>query len=313
MHILIFISAITFFSSSYATPLIEISLKDEVQVGRFAFMDISKKKIVEYDTAGNLTWEYSIPWTISTLSISSGADVEWLPDTDSFLFVVPKSGVYEVSRDKKLVWKYETNKISHDADRLPNGNVIFVNGWDTESDPTFTEVTQNGLIVQQWFASKHIDSSIDVINPRQNDEPYTYTHANSISRMDDGSTLLSLRNFNMYVVVKDGKIIERKGGFKNLHDPFLAADKFCFAARSPNRVECRVGGRRTIRFAVSDRLWHPMRTVEPLKNGNILISGSARIGQLSHTGKLVWSVLFPQFGNQKDNSPFIYKATWVYK
>jgi hypothetical protein len=169
------------------------------------------------------------------------------------------------------------------------------------------------VMVQQWFASKHIDSSIDAINPQQRDEPYSYTHANSILRMDDGSTLVSLRNFNMYVVVKDGKIIDRKGGFRNLHDPFLAADKFCFAARRPNRVECRVGGRRSFRFAVDDRLWHPMRTVEPLKNGNLLISGSARIGQLSPTGKLVWSVKFAQFGNQKDDGPFIYKATWVYK
>lgn len=313
VNYLLTVSFYLFFSSSYASPILEIISKNEVQNGKFAFIDISKKKIVEYDTAGNLTWEYSIPWTISTLNIGSGADVEWLPDTDSFLFVVPRSGVYEVSRDKKIVWKYETKHISHDADRLPNGNVLFVNGWDAETDPTFTEVNQSGVVVQQWFAFQHIDPLIDVINSQQSHEAYSYTHANSIFRMDDGSTVVSLRNFNMYVVVKNGHIIERNGGFKNLHDPFISENKLCFAARSPNRVECRVGGRRTFRFAVSDKLWHPMRTVEPLKNGNLLITGSARIGQLSPTGQLVWSVKFPNFGIQKENNPFIYKATWVYK
>ncbi len=313
MKKLIWIIAFLSCSFAQASPIIEVYKSEEAQVGRFAFMDILNKRIVEYDIFGNLTWEFKLPRTMSTSRINGGADVEWLPSTDSFLFILPKAGVYEVNRDKKIVWKYETTEISHDADRLPNGNVIFVNGWDTEKESTFTEVNQAGDVIQQWFASKNIDPSLDKKNLQQSNEPYSYTHANSINRLADGSTLVSFRNFNMYVIVKDGLIIERKGDIHNLHDPFLLGDKLCFAARNPNRVECRSSGIQNLRFAPSDKLWQPMRTVESLKNGNLLITGSAMIGQLSPNGELVWSVKFTEFGFQNDGKPFIFKATWVYK
>ena len=313
MKKLIWIITILYCSFAQASPIIEASKTEDIQAGRFAFMDILNNRIIEYDISGNLTWEFKLPWTMSTRFIQGGADVEWLPDTDSFLFVLPKAGVYEVNRDKKIVWRYETTAISHDADRLPNGNVIFLNGWDTENEPTFTEVNRGGDVIQQWFASKNLDPSLDKKNAQVISEPYTYTHANAINRLADGSTLVSLRNFNMYVIVRDGVIMERKGDIHNLHDPVLLGDKLCFAARNPNRVECRSNGVQNLRFAPNDKLWQPMRTVEPLKNGNLLITGSALIGQLSPKGDLVWSVKFTEFGFQNDGKPFIFKATWVYK
>jgi hypothetical protein len=302
------------FASASPEPTVYDSQK--LQIGNVAIVDASRGKIVEYDLSGKVVWEFSIPWSIPKQSLGSGADIEWVSESDTFLFVVPRAGIYEVNRQKEIIWKYETSKVSHDADKLPNGNVLFVNGWDNNDDPTFSEITRDGTIVQQWVAKNHLDPKTDKRNS-QGESTYSYTHANAVSRLSDGTTLVSLRNFNMFVIVKDGKIIRRSSRIKNVHDPFLSSTKTCFGAREPNRAVCTTKDGAGFRFVDADKEWVPMRTIEPLKNGNLLITGSYQIGQLSEEGKLVWKLYFNDMQNQKSaansNSNFIYKATWVYK
>jgi hypothetical protein len=283
-----------------------------LQSGKVAIVDISRNRLAEFDMNGKLTWEYKIPWSISTKDLGLGADIEWIPETDSFLFVVPRTGIYEVNRKKEIVWKYETGKVSHDADLLPNGNILFINAWDNDNDPTFTEITRSGKVVEQWTAKQHLNSITDKRNHTA-ERNYSFSHVNSATRLSDGSTLISLRNFNMFVIVKDGKIIKRSSQIKNVHDPFISGTRTCFAAREPNRLTCVKEENLIFRFIDKDKQWSPMRTVEPLKNGNILITGSYQIGQLSENGELVWKLKFSEFGNQKSGSNFIYKAAWVYK
>jgi hypothetical protein len=292
--------------------------KNKVQYGNVAIVDASRGRIVEYDLNGKIVWEFNIPWSIPKTHIGKGADIEWLADTDTFLFVVPMTGIYEVNRQKEIIWKYETSKVSHDADRLPNGNILFSFGWDMDNDPTWTEITREGKIVHQWFAKKHLDPKKDKQNS-QAESTYSYTHANAVSRLSDGTTLVSLRNFNMYVIVKDDQIIRRSPSIKNVHDPFVSAERSCFGAREPNRAACTNKDGPIFRFIDTEKKWSPMRTIEPLKNGNLLITGSYQIGQLSADGKLVWKLYFNDFRDQKSsdskssNSNFIYKAAWVYK
>ena len=54
------------------------------------------------------------------------------------LAVFPKNGVYEINRtSKEIVWKYIDPKVSHDAERLGNGNTLVVDGGyghDTTED-----------------------------------------------------------------------------------------------------------------------------------------------------------------------------------
>ena len=63
--------------------------------------------------------------------------------------------------------------------------------------------------------------------------------------------------------------------------------------------------------------WTPLRTVELLRNNNILITGSREVGQLDQEGKLVWSLKMNQYDSQitstKKTKNFIYKAAFVYK
>lgn len=83
--------------------------------------------IVEIDMKGKVVWHYEIPKsTLRGCEISKGPDIEWLPSDDHFLFVLPYKGVYEINRQGQIVWRHETDTVSHDADRLLNGNTLFV-------------------------------------------------------------------------------------------------------------------------------------------------------------------------------------------
>jgi hypothetical protein len=286
----------------------------DIQQGKVAFIDTKQSKIVELDINGNVTWTFDFPYQMRTRNLFQGPDIEWIPSTDSFLVLVPKKGIFEISRSKKIVWKYLTNKITHDADLLSNGNVIFVNGLDTERDPTFTEITRSGKIIKTWFASDHLHKSNPLFNqPSADLGGVSFSHANAVQRLENGNTLVSLRNFNSFVIVNpQGDIIKQSKKHTWIHDPVKLEKNICFAARKPNRVVCK----NKFKTILKSTEWAPARTVEPLRNGNILITGSKKIGQLDSNGNIVWEISLPNFYFQpeaiKMQESFLYKATWVY-
>ena len=62
--------------------------------------------------------------------------------------------------------------------------------------------------------------------------------------------------------------------------------------------------------------WIPLRTLEKLENGNWLVTGSQRIGQVTNDGELVWELNLPEFRHQKDRNKdktYIYKVTFISK
>ena len=140
-------------SGDYA---IDIHHKGETFRGTTLFAETinpQRPKIVEVDMDGRVVWEYVIPKEIVRGGKPGQAlDVEWIPSTDTILFVMPFKGIYEVDRNKKIVWRHLTEKVSHDADRLPSGNTLYTFAWEGESDPQVTEITPDGTIVWQWAA-----------------------------------------------------------------------------------------------------------------------------------------------------------------
>jgi len=304
--------ALTLFASlSFALDITVNRYSNAIQNGNVAFIDIGTNQIIEIDTNGKVVWEYDIPFfTRLGGDMSRGADIEWNPTTDTFLFVIPTKGIYEVNRNKEIVWSYKTSKVSHDADILPNNNILFINAWDSKDDPTYVEITRDGSLVEQWTAGDLL-KSIERYTPKERFP--SYTHANSVRRLDDGSTLVSLRNFNKFVIVKNGDITYESPRLRKVHDPVIVGDKICYALHRPDSLECDgelIFSRR------GDKSWAPLRTVEKLDNGNFLITGSTKIGQITPDGKLVWSVNLNEFWFQKarrKDKRFIYKAVWVYR
>ena len=112
--------------------------------------DLNFPRIVELNMKGEIVWEYALPSQMRSYT-NPGFDVEVLP-SDHVLFVLPGKGIYEINRKGKVVWSHLDKKVSHDADRLPNGNTLYVFGnEDKKKDAQVKEVNPAGQIVWSWY------------------------------------------------------------------------------------------------------------------------------------------------------------------
>ena len=233
---------------------------------------------------------------------------------NNILYTVTGHGVYEVDRSGKIVWQYLTSKIDHDADRLPNGNTIFVFGMtDQKSDAQVTEVNPKGEIVWQWFARDHFDKPpYNSIN-----EDGSWCHTNAVTRMPNGNTLISLRNFNFVVEVDPkGEVIKTigEGIFDHQHDPEIQPNGNILLANhtEPNRA---------VEFdpETGKIVWQsegftpeicPIRDANRLPNGNTLITGTTEIFEVTPEGKIVWRLSLQGVTFKKEESADLgfYKA-----
>jgi len=245
---------------------------------------------------GEIIWEHLIPEDLSQYT-NPGFDVESLPG-GNVLFVLPKNGVYEVDRDGNTVWSYLDPKVSHDADRLPNGNTLVVWGaGDTKDDPQVREISPSGETVWAWYARDQFgDSSYADI------ERGGWTHTNATTRLPNGNTLISLRNFHLIVEVNpEGTVLNVVGERGLLHDPhdpeILDNGNMLVANQSKNghfAVELDPEAIRMLVWtsrSVSMQDARPLRDTDRLPNGNTLLTGSTRIVEITSTGEVVWELV----------------------
>lgn len=302
---------------------VAFSSSGAVESGRIAFIKPSTRKIIEMDLNGKITWEFAIPRKYSkpNFSISGGADINWLEKTDTFLIAIPKVGAIEVNRKGEVTWEYLTEDISHDIDLLEDGTLIFVNGWDSDSQYIFTRIDRAGKIIERYKAA---DIGLSKSERRLNfsNEFYSNTHANAVQHLGGDDYLISLRNYNMAITIKSGKVSSKIENVRSIHDPVeLKGEVYFIRQDGPHsqlivRLNKQTQERSPL-FSTTDTSMTPMRTLEPLRNGNFLITGSTMIAQISKDGGLVWSVKLDNFEHQvlstKQNRDFIYKAAFVYK
>jgi len=254
-----------------------------------------KPRIIEVNMLGEIVWEYLVPQNLKQYT-NPGFDVELLPN-NNILFVLPRSGVYEIDRKGKIVWSYLTNKISHDADRLPNGNTIFAFGAsDQKSDAQIIEINQKGEVVWSWYAKDHFDKS-----PYANIYGEGWTHTNAVTRLPNGNTLISLRNFNFVVEVDpQGSVVSTigEGVFETQHDPQVLSNGNILVAnqgRPPSgfhqAVEIDPTTGKTVWQSPGFEKWAlPVRDANRLPNGNTLITGSTKIVEVTADGTTVWQL-----------------------
>jgi hypothetical protein len=116
---------------------VDIYKPDKVWPGTTLFPDYhnpAKPRIVEVNMLGEVVWEYDVSTDLDQYSLA-GEDVELLPN-GNILVLFPAKGVYEINRNKEIVWKYLDSKANHDADRLQNGNTLILHGYfDSMSIP----------------------------------------------------------------------------------------------------------------------------------------------------------------------------------
>ena len=294
--------------------------------GKIAYIDPVEGAIYEVNLHGLVTWKYQIPDKIIQKGVMrKGADIEWLKESDNFLFVVPLGGIYEVNRKKEIVWSYETDSVSHDADRLSNGNTIFVNAWDQKGDNQVVEITADGKIIFKWKIS---DSGIscahktaDCYRPkRRGGPPGDYTHVNGIQKFEDGSFLVSLRNLHKVVLIDQHlKVIQRHRRIRLVHDPRLQDGKLIAIARkrgiiSREEMATTTKEDNSYIFKYQNQGYTFLRTNERISADLILLTDSTHLLVFDRdTEKIVWKLALSGFGDQKKakHLPYLYKAAWV--
>ena len=128
-------------------------------------------------------------------------------------------------------------KVSHDADRLLNGNTLIAFGsGDTADDAQVHEIDPAGNPIWFWYAKDVFTGSDDSGISKEG-----WTHTNAVLRLDSGNTLISLRNFNVIAEVDSaGNMVQTRGEgfFEDPHDPVILPDGNLLLANhgQPNEV-----------------------------------------------------------------------------
>lgn len=254
--------------------------------------DSTTSRIIEVNMLGEIIWQYAIPADLKRYT-NPGFDVELLAN-NNILYILPGKGIYEIDRSGNLIWSYLDAKISHDADRLPNGNTLMVYGAeDQKSDAQVKEVDPTGKIVWSWYAKDYFDTA-----PYDSIYNQGWTHTNAVSRLANGNTLISPRNFNMVVEVgPDGHIVAKygEGFFYSQHDPYMLPNgNILFAQQGkPHRaIEYNPTTGKVVwespPFELSET---PVRDANRLPNGNTLITASTKIVEVTPAGEIVWQMI----------------------
>jgi hypothetical protein len=285
-------------ASTYEEPVIDPDIHVDIHIpskswhGTTLLADNHKPerpRIIEVDMQGRIIWDYVLPRNLRRYT-NPGFDVEWLAN-NNILFLLPLKGVYEINRDGDTVWSYMDKKVSHDADRLANGNTLVAfGGSDRMSDAQVKEIDPKGKIVWAWYAKDHFDKS-----PYKDTHDQGWTHTNAVSRLPNGNTLISPRNFNFLVEADPQGVVVRtigEGILHHQHDPEVLPDGHILVAnhRGPHRaIEIDPETRRIVwQSAIVERGAAPVRDADRLPNGNTLITGSTKIIEVTTGGEIVW-------------------------
>lgn len=273
---------------------------DKVYKGTTFLDDHYNSRFIEVNMLGEIIWEYKIPDEMT--NAENGAFDAELLDNGNILINVLGSGVHEIDRDGNIVWSYLVEKVSHDADRLPNGNTLINFGMnDMKKDATEIEVDPDGNIVWQWFAKDVYGDDPEFKDISEGG----WAHANAVQRLDNGNTLVSLRNFNMTVIVdKEGKVVNEYRyddfGTSYPHEPVMMDNGnllVCLQAESPYQV-VELNPEQEVVWTYADPDLRTTRDCNRLPNGNTLIVSvdtsvprqESIIREVTPEGEIVWEL-----------------------
>jgi len=284
--------------------------------GTTLLADMSDSKwprVVEVDFKGNVLWEFS---PLSPPNYLGGAVLDAAKLVNgNILITIKGSGIYEINRDGKLAWSHNDAEASHDADRLPNGNTLYNLGWRSKGEDVVREINPNGKIVWSWKGLADYDRE-----PFANIESEGWMHVNSVSRLKNGNTLISMRNFNTVAEVNpDGRVVrdwtfrgwDKRTGLKTKgkiegvrnHEPeILENGNMLLALRQPHRfVEFNLKTQEIVwswAHPGGDRELRTNREANRLPNGNTLGSAGNKLVEIAPDGAIVWQMMAPSGGRK---------------
>jgi hypothetical protein len=305
---ILLIQILVFSSCAFANEY-KISVLDQSQVfpGKTLFVDVSQKRmqsIVEVDTHGKILWKHAPRIPNKALLL----DATYLNE-DRILFTAKGYGIVEVDRSGKILWKHLDTEASHDADRLPNGNTIYNRSWVSKGDDVVREISSNGDVVWSWNGLEDFDKP-----PFASVVDEGWMHVNAVTRLPNGNTVISIRNFNSIVEVNPiGKVIRkwtfrseknktietdgRIAGERNHEPEILPSGNILVALRKPFRyVEFNPDTDEVVwQWRPTDGVHKAFnRDANRLPNGNTLVTTANQIIEVNHTGVIVWQLDGPE-------------------
>ena len=268
--------------------------------------DSRQPKVVEVDFNGDILWRFNPPGSMRG-GILDAAKLE----NGNVLITVRGSGIYEIDRNGKVDWAHEDPEASHDADRLANGNTLYNLGWQKKGEDVVREVDAGGKIVWSWNGLADYDRK-----PFSKIDAEGWMHVNSVSRLENGNTLISMRNFNTVAEVgPDGRVVrdwtfrgkgsgvQTRGqivGVRNHEPEILENGNMLLALRRPNRfVEFNLDTQEVAwswEHPGGGRELHTNREANRLPNGNTLGSAGDKLVEIAPDGTLVWQMMAPSGG-----------------
>lgn len=285
--------------------------RERVFAGTTLLADMSdprNPRVVEVDFDGDIVWQYR-PRTGRGDALLDAA----LLDNGHILITIKGAGIYEVSRDGKMVWSHEDPEASHDADRLPNGHTLYNLGWREKGEDTVREIDSTGNVVWSWNGLADYDRP-----PFADIDSEGWMHANAVTRLANGNTLVSMRNFNTIAEVgPDGRVVrdwsfhgkDRRTGVQTVgkiegernHEPeVLANGNILVALRRPNRfVEFDPETQEVVwswSHPGGEKALNLNREANRLPNGNTLGSAHNKIIEIAPDGTIVWQMVAPRGG-----------------
>jgi hypothetical protein len=270
--------------------------------------DPRQPKVVEVDFNGKVLWKFKPPGNLRGAVLDAAK-----LGNNNILITIRGSGIYEISRKGKVVWAHKDPEASHDADRLPNGNTLYNLGWQKKGEDVVREVDPSGKIVWSWKGLTDYDRE-----PFARIDSEGWMHVNAVSRLENGNTLVSIRNFNTVAEVgPDGRVVrdwtfrgkdKRTGvqtrgkikGERNHEPEILENGNMLLALRRPNRfVEFDLETRHIVwswTHPGGGRQLRTNREANRLPNGNTLGSAGNKLIEIAPDGTIVWQMIAPPGG-----------------
>jgi len=219
--------------------------------------------------------------------------------------------VYEITPEGEKVVFIRVPGATHHADKLPNGNYLVVSSMENR----VYEITKEEEIVWSWDADEalkylwireeyqHFLNATYIPWPVQSPdwgESRDWVHINYAQRLENGNTIISLRNMDLVVeVTPDGSILRTFGALflKCQHTPVYDPDRdslLIFDNGHDRVVE--------VDWSTQRIIWEYQGvhsvingSCQRLDNGNILICDScqSRIIEVTLEGETVWELVVP--------------------
>lgn len=328
--------------ASNGAYIIEIYSPNCAYQGTTLFADTTNpqySKIVEVDMRGKTVWELPLYKLFGKLKKDSKPhSVERLKNGNT-LFTVRQLGVFEVNPSGKLVWQYNDSGFFLDADRLANGNTLVVKARVAKGKAHVLEIAPDKKVVWSWNGLAQYDRP-----PYSGIEFDGWMHANAVTRMANGNTWVSLRNFDIFAEIdKQGNVVtEIKLPVPGTKIPskIAANQKKIYRGKGPMPVarphdpEIQANGNLLIPHTgvagmlvetdpkgqrqLWQKIWLPdtgiyvIRDANRLPNGNILITSGIRLLEISPDKQVVWQMKLAKAGEKKgkriDLAHMLYKA-----